>query len=318
MNIAIASGKGGAGKTSVAASLARVWGGPLAAVDTDAEAPNLHLFLKPQLSESQPCHLTVPALDPALCTACDQCRDICGFKAIASFAGRISIFPDMCHGCGGCFAVCPTGALSPGQRLLGTLESGWALGGAEHGVRFLMGRTRIGESMTPPLLRQEHARLRELLAEMKKEMNLLELPDALLDSPPGVSCPAVTVTREADAILLVADPTPFGFHDFKLAHQAFQPLGRPIFAVMNRAGAEGNAEGDEAVRAYCRAHALPLLAELPFERAAAEQYAAGLLLADLSPAWRERFVRLRDALRAACAEALQTQPLIKVKEAAHA
>ena len=77
MKIAIASGKGGAGKTSVAASLARVWGGPLAAVDTDAEAPNLHLFLKPTLSESQPCHLTVPALDPALCTACDQCHPKC-------------------------------------------------------------------------------------------------------------------------------------------------------------------------------------------------------------------------------------------------
>jgi MinD superfamily P-loop ATPase len=312
MKIAIASGKGGAGKTSVAASLARVWGGPLVAADTDAEAPNLHLFLRPQISESQPCHLTVPALDPALCTACDKCRDICGYKAIASFAGRISLFPDMCHGCGGCFAVCPTGALSKGQRQLGTLESGWALEGS---VRFLMGRTRIGESMTPPLLRQEHARLDALLAEMMKENNIIETPDALLDSPPGVSCPAVTVTREADAILLVVDPTPFGFHDFKLAHQAFLPLGRPIFAVMNRAGAEGNAEGDEAVREYCRAHALPLLAELPFERAAAEQYAAGLLLADLSPEWRERFVRLRDALRAACAQA---QPLIKVKEATHA
>ena len=295
MKIAIASGKGGAGKTSVTASLASVWDSPLVAVDTDAEAPNLHLFLPPNIVTSRPAYLTVPGMDVEKCTACEQCRNICTYKAIASFAGRISLFPDMCHGCGGCFAVCPTGALTRGRRELGTLESGTVLEGR---VRFLMGRTRIGESMTPPLLRQEHALLAEIIEEMSAEG---PTPDALLDAPPGVSCPAVTVTREADAILLVVDPTPFGFHDFKLAHQAFEPLGLPIFAVMNRAGAEGNEQGDEAVRAYCREHALPLLAELPFERAAAEQYASGRLLSELSPEWRDRFVQLRGALRAAFA-----------------
>ena len=298
MKIAIASGKGGAGKTSVAASLAKVWGSPLVAVDTDAEAPNLHLFLPPSIEESRTSWLRVPGLDKEKCVSCGKCRDICTYKAIASFAGRISIFPDMCHGCGGCFAVCPTGAITEGRRELGTLERGTVLEGS---VRFLMGRTRIGESMTPPLLRQEHRMLDEMLEEAPA--------DALLDSPPGVSCPAVTVTRDADIILLVADPTPFGFHDFKLAHQAFKPLGKPICAAVNRAGAEGNEAGDAAVRAYCRENGLPLLAELPFERAAAEQYASGRLLADLSPEWRERFTALRDALRAEYA---------RVKEADHA
>ena len=289
MKIAIASGKGGAGKTSVTASLTRVWDAPLVAVDTDAEAPNLHLFLHPNMEESRPCWLSVPQMEPEKCIHCEKCRDICSFKAIASFAGRISLFPDMCHGCGGCFAVCPTGALTPGRRELGTLETGTALDGS---VRFLMGRTRIGEAMTPPLLRQEH----ELLASMLEAVPA----DALLDAPPGVSCPAVTVTRDVDMILLVADPTPFGFYDFRLAHQAFLPLGKPMCVVINRAGAEGNEEGDEAVHAYCREHGLPLLAELPFEREAAEQYASGMLLADISPAWRERFVSLRDSLRSLC------------------
>ena len=121
--------------------------------------------------------------------------------------------------------------------------------------------------------------------------------DAILDAPPGVSCPAVTVTRDVDLILLVADPTPFGFHDFRLAHQAFLPLNKAMAVVINRAGAEGNADGDAAVRDYCREHGLPLLAELPFERAAAEQYANGRLLAALSPEWKQRFEHLRDALR---------------------
>lgn len=286
MRIAIASGKGGAGKTSVTASLARVWETPLVAVDTDAEAPNLHLFLHPHLDHSLCAGLEVPQLDSARCDACGRCRDICRYKAIASFAGKLSLFPDMCHGCGGCFAVCPHEALKVARRDLGVIESGTALEGQ---IRFLRGKTRIGEAMTPPLLRQLHTRLDALLRE--------EQADALLDAPPGVSCPAVTVVRDTDVLLLVADPTPFGFHDFQLAHQAFLPLGRPTAVVINRAGAEGNAEGDESVRNYCRREGLPLLAELPFERAAAEQYASGALLADLSDIWRARFIALRDALR---------------------
>ena len=289
MRILFASGKGGAGKTTVTASLAKVWPREAIVVDADVEAPNVALFTDTTIESKTPVAMRVPEKITDRCDFCGECIAICQFKAVVKLGDRIVAFPDMCHGCGGCFAVCHTGAITEDRRELGRLESGTVLDGS---VRFLMGRTRIGESMTPPLLRQEHARLNEMLTEMMKEDNILEEPDALLDSPPGVSCPAVTVTREADAILLVVDPTPFGFHDFKLAHQAFKPLGKPICAAINRAGAEGNEAGDEAVRAYCRAHALPLLAELPFERAAAEQYAAGLLLADLSPAWHERFVQL--------------------------
>lgn len=286
MRIAIASGKGGAGKTTVTASLASVWDRPFIAVDTDVEAPNLHLFLPPAVEASETVGLEVPILDPERCTLCGACRAICRYKAIAQFASRLTIFTDMCHGCGGCFAVCADKALKPVGRELGELEHGTVLDGT---VRFLMGRTRIGESMTPPLLRQLRARLDTMLAAVPA--------DAILDAPPGVSCPAVTVTRDVDLILLVADPTPFGFHDFRLAHQAFLPLNKAMAVVINRAGAEGNADGDAAVRDYCREHGLPLLAELPFERAAAEQYANGRLLAALSPEWKQRFEHLRDALR---------------------
>ena len=129
MRIAIASGKGGAGKTSVAASLASVWDSPLVAVDTDVEAPNLHLFLPPQVEGSSKAWLEVPSLDLAACSKCGKCREICSFKAIASFAGNISIFPDMCHGCGGCFAVCADKALKPVGRELGELEHGTVLDG---------------------------------------------------------------------------------------------------------------------------------------------------------------------------------------------
>ena len=284
MRIAIASGKGGAGKTTLAASLASVWEAPLLAVDTDVEAPNLHLFLSPTITETETVGLEVPVLNTERCTACGACRDICRYKAIAKFASRISLFPDMCHGCGGCFAVCPEHALSAGSRELGVLESGTVLGGR---VRFLMGRSRIGEAMTPPLLRALHTRLETLRKGM----------DALIDSPPGVSCPAMTVARDADLIVLAAEPTPFGFHDFRLAHQAFQQTGKTVAVVINRAAMPGNASGDAEVRNYCTTNALPLLGELPFDRSAAEAYAAGRLVASTSAAWKTRFESLRDAIR---------------------
>ena len=285
MRIAIASGKGGAGKTTVTSSLVSVWKSSCIAVDTDVEAPNLHLFLPPVIRKRQQIDLDVPQLDPEACTRCGACRNICSYKAIAQFASRITIFPDMCHGCGGCFFVCPAQALQRGKRELGVLEEGTVLDGQ---TRFLMGRTRIGEAMTPPLLRAVHQRVREMLEELPG--------DVLFDAPPGVSCPTMTVAEAADLVLLVAEPTPFGFYDFRLAHQAFQPLGVPLAVIMNRSAMPGNAEGDENVRAYCRENMLPILAELPFSREVAEQYAQGGLIAEMSPLWRQHFEQLRDAI----------------------
>lgn len=293
MRIAIASGKGGAGKTTVASSLAVVWDAPCLLVDADVEAPNLHLFLSPCINHSEHVHLAVPELVKERCTACGACRDICSFKAIAKLGASISVFPDMCHGCGGCFLVCPENALAPGKRLLGEMESGTVLDG-KHG--FLMGRARIGEAMTPPQLRALQKRLEAMLLG-QNESGSPQYKDAVIDAPPGVSCPAMTVGRDADIVLLVAEPTPFGLHDFALAHQAFAQLNKPIAVAANRSGMPGNNSGDNALRDYCRAEQLPILAELPFSREAAGHYASGGIAATLSAEWTQRFVALREALR---------------------
>ena len=151
MRIVFASGKGGAGKTTVTASLAALWPRPVIAADCDVEAPNLHLFLAPDLPEHAAITLDVPVLNAEKCTACGACKDICQYRAIARFGRKVLVFPDMCHGCGGCFAVCPEGALDTGKRELGSLEEGTFSAAGARG-RFIMGRTRIGEAMTPPLL----------------------------------------------------------------------------------------------------------------------------------------------------------------------
>ncbi|MBO4312078.1 MAG: ATP-binding protein [Desulfovibrionaceae bacterium] len=282
MRIAIASGKGGAGKTTLAAALHRVWPRPHAVADMDVEAPNLHLFLHPIVERRAEVSLTVPKAVREACTACGRCRQICRYGAIALFGKKIALFPDMCHGCGGCFTVCPENALEEGKRLLGTLE----LGRLPDGTPYFSGTTRIGEVMTPPVLRS-------LLAELDAGTAGLDL---LLDSPPGVSCPAVTVARRVDAMLLVVDPTPFGLADFRIAWKAFSSLGLPLACVINRAGMPGNEGGDEAVQVFCQEHGLPIAGIIPFSREAACRTARGVPLADVSPEMRERFDQIAGSI----------------------
>lgn len=284
MRIAIASGKGGAGKTTLTAALHCVWPRRHVVVDADVEAPNLHLFLHPTEQSRRDVTLPVPTAVSASCTACGQCREICHFGAIARFGHTITLFPDMCHGCGGCFAVCPEKALTRGQRLLGTL----AYGALADGTPYLSGTTRIGEVMTPPVLRHLLAHLDALPTDTAK--------DVLVDSPPGVSCPAITVARRVDAVLLVVDPTPFGLADFRIACAAFQALHRPLAVVINRAGMPGNESGEAAVSAFCQAQDLPVIGTVPFTREAARLLAQGQVLPQVDNAWRECFCRIADSL----------------------
>lgn len=287
MRIAIASGKGGAGKTSIAASLARMWPVPHILCDTDVEAPNLHIYLHPSLNDEEPVSIAVPGkVNQDLCTACGLCRQICGYGAIARFGKRISVFPDMCHGCGGCFDVCPTGALVDGTRALG----GISLGSLGDGTPYLTGTTRIGEVMTPPLIRALLSRLDDVERESHDGR------DVLLDSPPGVSCPVMTVVSRADAVLMVVDPSPFGRSDFALAYEAFSRTGRKLACILNRAGQSES--GDAAVRAFCREHDLPLLAEIPFSERCAAVLSRGELPFDAEAAWKSIF---RDAAEKMCA-----------------
>ncbi len=279
MIVAVASGKGGTGKTTVTASLAAVWDQPVTGVDLDVEETNLHLFLHPAIAGSEPAYLPVPLVDEARCTYCGACSELCRFKAISVMGQLLLTFPEMCHGCGGCLAVCPEQAIAPGKRELG--EISWGRAGA---AGFLSGRLRISEAMSPPLMRLVKARLQQMLAAGGG--------DAIIDAPPGVSCPAVNAVLDSDVILLVTEPTPFGFYDFQLAWEAFSPLGKPLGAVVNRAGL-----GNDAIYQFCREKGVPVLAEIPYDRAIAEAYARGLIIAGISGRLQETFISLRDRVR---------------------
>lgn len=290
MIYAVASGKGGTGKTTVTASLAVLWDQPLLAVDLDVEEPNLHLFLHPALSGETAAMLEVPVPDAERCTLCGQCAAFCQYKALSIMGKKLLVFAEMCHGCGGCLALCPEGALSPGGRELGGIIKGDFATDAGR-AEFLMGRLRVGEAMSPPLMRQVKARLpRRSFQPAQRDV----LPDIIIDAPPGVSCPAVSAVMDADCIVLVTEPTPFGLHDLRLAVEAFRPLGKPLGVVVNRAGA-----GDLKVQAYCEAEALPIWAEIPFSRAVAEAYSRGEVAAQAVPEVRAVFLALMARMQAA-------------------
>ncbi len=290
MIITVASGKGGTGKTTVTASLASIWKTKIMAVDLDVEEPNLHLFLNPEIKEQVTANLEIPILNSSQCTLCGKCAELCQFNAITMMGKLLLTFDEMCHGCGGCLAICPEeGALSPGKRELGEISRGHA---GKAGFSFIMGRLRVGEAMTPPLM---NIIKKEVLEKARDQRR-----DVIIDAPPGVSCPAVASVLDSDVIVLVTDATPFGFHDFSLAWEAFSPFGKPMGVVINRAGLGG----DEVYR-FCKEKNLPILTEIPFDRAIAEAYSRGQLIADLSPLLQDLFISLENNIRGLAATGLK-------------
>jgi MinD superfamily P-loop ATPase len=245
------------------------------------EEPNLHLFLKPVITSSREAFMDVPLIDEALCDYCKKCSELCQFKAISVFNKVVLTFPDMCHGCGGCKAICPKEAISWGRRVLGEIVSGTA-----DKAGFIMGRLRVGEAMSPPLIRK--------VVEIAEEQTRAsaETPDVLFDAPPGVSCPAVNAVMESDVMVLVTEPTPFGVFDLRLAHQAFTPIGKPMGVVVNRAGL-----GNDEVYRFCRSVNLPIFAEIPYDRAIAEAYANGIIVSRSTNKMKTLFKTLAETIR---------------------
>ncbi len=284
MKIAIASGKGGTGKTTVSSSLLSVWESPVIAMDLDVEEPNLHLFVKPTFTGKRTANMEIPKVDDALCSKCGKCGELCQFKAISLMGEILMIFPEMCHGCGGCIAICPEGALTTEFRELG--EVTWGQSGD---VEFLMGRLRVGEAMSPPLMKVVKEKLKEMLDASSKDV----IPkDVIIDAPPGVSCPAINAVMDSDIILLVTEPTPFGFYDMKLAHESFSPMGKPMGVIVNRAGL-GNAE----VYDYCAEKKLEIMAEIPYDRQIAETYAKGSVISESSDEMKQIFISLAKKIK---------------------
>jgi len=269
MIISVASGKGGTGKTTIATSLATVLGSSAQLLDCDVEEPNCHILMKPVLQTCESITVPVPIVEMDKCTLCGKCGEVCRFSSIVVIGNQVLTFPEMCHGCGGCSLLCPEKAITEGCRELGVIETGLA-----GPVEFVHGRLRIGEAMSPPLIRA-----------VKEKINPHKL--AILDAPPGASCPVIHTVMGSDFIILVTEPTPFGLHDLKIAVEAISHLAIPLGVILNRSDV-----GDREVHKFCVLKGIPLLAEIPHDRQIAEGYARGNLLVVSAPQYIREFLEI--------------------------
>jgi MinD superfamily P-loop ATPase len=282
MIISVASGKGGTGKTTIATCLAVSLPGPVQLLDCDVEAPNAHLFLKPEITETQPVNAPVPSIDMSRCSFCKKCMDICRFSALAVTKANVLVFENHCHSCGGCLAICPENAVNLTFRSIGDIEIG-----RKDAIGFAHGKLGIGQVMAPPIIR--HVRNQATT----KGKNTI----TIIDAPPGTSCPVIAAVNKTDFVILVTEPTPFGLHDLKLAVETVKTLNIPHGIFINRAGI-----GDDSVQTYAQKEGIPILMTLPFDKKMAQAYSNGSILADEIPGLKSEFISMFNAIRSIVAK----------------
>ncbi|MBU8920762.1 MAG: 4Fe-4S binding protein [Bacteroidales bacterium] len=324
MRIAFASGKGGAGKTTLAvnlAAVAAVRGIKTTYSDCDVEEPDGHIFLHPENLERTDVTVPVPVVDDDLCDGCGKCGEICNFNAIKVLAGRVVSFPELCHSCGGCTLVCPLGAISEIERKTGHIATGVSVvksgkdapgrlyyevdecGGEKNTketvglerpglakLRFTMGTLDVGEPRSVPIIQD--------LLTMPDESNLF-----IIDSPPGTSCQMVESVRGADYVVLVAEATPFGLNDFKLAGEVVKMFGISCGVVLNRvmeseasATESSSRPAQDGIKEFCRENGFEVLAEIPAIRKIAEISSTGGLVAFEIPVMEQAIDAILDRL----------------------
>ena len=274
MIIAVASGKGGTGKTTIATNLAKSIGNGVVLVDCDVEEPNCHLFLNPRIERTEEVNVPNPRVDLSKCTFCGECAKICRFSAIVVIKNNVLTFPELCHGCGGCALVCPEDAISEIPKPIGMLDQG-----RSDSLSFIHGRLKVGEAMSPPLIKAARS--------LANENGVV-----IIDSPPGTSCPVIAAVKGSDFCLLVTEPTPFGLNDLELAVEVVQQLKIPVGVVINRCDI-----GDLAVKEFCERRGIPILMEVPEDRQIAEAYSRGQMIIDVFPEYRRKFQDLYATIR---------------------
>ncbi len=279
MKIAIASGKGGTGKTTLSTNLAKYIAEKteVVLVDLDVEEPNSGLFFTGELISEEIKYKLIPEWQEDSCILCNQCQDVCNFNAIIRFMDKIMVFPQLCHSCHACSELCPTQSLPMQKQRIGTLKQ------YQNGkLDFIESRLDIGEEQAVPLIAQT---LNHIDNHYNKDTIVI------MDSPPGASCPVMEVAKDADFVLLVTEPTPFGLHDLTIAIETMQELNKDIAVIINRYGI-----GNDEVEKYCKKNNIPILAKIPNNKKIAEIYSSGELIYPLFPEVKQELENIHKAI----------------------
>nr|QNO54970.1 iron-sulfur cluster carrier protein [Methanosarcinales archaeon ANME-1 ERB7] len=275
MIIAVASGKGGTGKTTVAVNLALSLSN-VQVLDCDVEEPNSHIFLNPVIEEIKPAYTLVPRVNYDLCDYCGKCAVACEYNALVVVPQKeVMVFQELCHGCGLCSLVCPQDAISEEPREIGVIKTGKSDDG---NIDLVYGVLNIGEIMATPLIDQ-------VKADIDPEKTVI------IDVSPGTACPVIAAVQGSDYCILVTEPTPFGLYDLRLAVEVLRVLKIPFGMVINKAGI-----GDRKVYEYCEKESIPILLEIPHDTQIARYYSEGVPFVKAMPEWKERFAAIIDSI----------------------
>jgi MinD superfamily P-loop ATPase len=273
MVIAVASGKGGTGKTTIAVGLALSLEN-VQFLDCDVEEPNAHIFLKPEITHTEWVNIPVPKVNEDRCNYCGKCAEICVYNAMAVIKERVLLFSELCHGCGGCRLLCPEDAMEEVNRPIGVLQKG-----KSGSISFTHGKLNLGEALAVPLVRA----VKRTSLETHPNNNQV----TIIDVPPGTSCPVIESVKGSDFCLLATEPTPFGLNDLVLAAEMLKKLKIPFGVVINRADV-----GDKKVDEYCKDEKIPILMRIPLDRDIAIAYSKGIPVIEAKPAYKGEFINL--------------------------
>jgi MinD superfamily P-loop ATPase len=275
MIIAIASGKGGTGKTLVATNLAAAMGA--AYVDCDVEGANGHIFFKPEIAVRRPAVIDVPEPTDA-CTGCGACAKVCRFGALAALKSGVLVFNELCHSCGACLEVCPSRALRWTKHVLGHVRLGRCRAGRGQWLPFADGELAVGQVRASAVIRQ----VKQAIGAAAR---------TIIDCPPGASCAVAEALRGTDLCLLVTEPTPFGLSDLEKAVGLAEHLDIPHAVILNRCDL-----GGADVHGFCASRGIPIVLEVPHDAAIASAYAEGHLLYAANRRYAEVFDTLAEAV----------------------
>ena len=278
MKIAIASGKGGTGKTTLSTNLSSFLSETkhTILIDLDVEEPNSGLFINGNLIHQEDKFKMIPEWINNNCQLCGNCQKVCNFNAVMKLGDRIMVFPELCHGCYACSELCPTNSLPMKPKKMGELQH-FKL----RELDFIESKLIIGEEQAVPLIKQTL----DYVDEKFPKDDIIKI----YDSPPGTSCPVIEATKNADLVLLVTEPTPFGLHDLKLAVDTIKQLKKDFGVVINRYGI-----GDDKVISYCKDNNIPIIAKINNDRKIANLYSKGNLLYKEIPEVKKQLEKVRD------------------------
>lgn len=269
MRLAVLSGKGGTGKTLLSVNLAAA-ADKATYVDCDVEEPNGYLYFPSAEKQKMPITRMLPRIEPALCTGCRTCVDFCRFHALAMVGNSVTVFEQVCHSCGGCAELCPAKAISEDQRLIGEVSDS-----VVGNVRVLSGEMRTKESFGIPIIKN-------LFKNLTPEDTFV-----VIDCPPGSACAVMESIQDADACLLVAEPTIFGAHNLNMVVKLTRLFKKPIGVVLNKCEARENPS-----EKYCEANNVPIIARIPFDMELGALHSEARIAVTADPKYRELFTQI--------------------------